>query len=105
MEIGRHRQGTFRMIPDALWQNSALEPVDLKVWCALCLHGRETGQTTSTNAGRVAPAETSLATLKRSLARLTKAGFISVEGETNRRVIHLHPDAHAAVYTLRMAHG
>ncbi len=92
------------MIPDALWQHPDLEPVDLKVWCALCLHGRETGQTTSTNAGLVATAETSLATLKRSLARLAKAGFIGVEGETNRRVIRLQPDAHAVVYTLRMAH-
>jgi hypothetical protein len=105
MDIGTRWQGTFRMIPDGLWQHPDLELIDIKVWCGLCLHSRDTGQTTSTNASLAATAETSLATLKRSLARLSKAGFISVEGETNRRVIRLQPDAHETVYTLRMAHG
>jgi DNA-binding GntR family transcriptional regulator len=93
------------MIPDGLWQHADLELIDIKVWCALCLHGREAGQTTSTNASLAETAETSLATLKRSLSRLAKTGFIQVEGETNKRVIRLHPDAHAATYSLRIAHG
>ncbi len=105
MDIGTRWQGTFRMIPDGLWQHPDLEPIDIKVWCGLCLHCREAGQTTSTNASLAATAETSLATLKRSLARLAMTGFIQVEGETSKRTIRLQPDAHAAVYSLRMAHG
>lgn len=103
MSIGNW-QGTFRMIPDGLWQHPECEPIDLVVWCALMLHARDTGQTTSTNASLAASAETSLATLKRSLSRLARMGFVAMEGEGTRRVIHIRPDAHVVTYTLR-AHG
>ncbi len=93
------------MIPDSLWQCPDLELIDIKVWCALSLHARDRTSLASTNASLVETAETSLPTLKRSLARLAKSGFISIEGSTTRRTIHLCPDAHQATYQLRMAHG
>jgi hypothetical protein len=105
MGIGTRWHGTFRMIPDALWTHPDLEPIDIKVWCALCLHSREAGETTSTNASLAETAETSLATLKRSLSRLAKTGFVQVDGETSKRVLRLQPDAAVAVYSLRLAHG
>jgi hypothetical protein len=106
MDIGTRWQGTFRMIPDGLWQHPDLELIDLKVWCALSLHARDRGETSSTNASIAKSADTSIPTLKRSLARLVRAGYIRTEGETSRRTIHLVPDAHAVAYTLRVsAHG
>jgi hypothetical protein len=105
MSIGKRWEGSFRMIPDSLWQHVDAELVDLKVWCALSMHARDRDRITSTNASLANSAEISMATLKRSLARLTKMGFIKVEGETTRRVLHLCPDAHTITYTLRMAHG
>lgn len=103
---GGQRWGvTFRMIPDALWQHPDLELIDIKVWCALLLHARDADRITTTNASLARSAETSAATLKRSLSRLSAVGFIRVEGETHKRVIHLVPDAVETVYTLRLAHG
>jgi hypothetical protein len=102
---GNRMRGTFRMIPDALWTNPALELIDIKVWCALCLHAREDWFTASSNASLAASAETSVPTLKRSLSRLSQTGFVRIEGATSRRVLHLVPDAQVAVFTLRLAHG
>lgn len=93
------------MIPDGLWQHPELELIDIKVWCALSLHARDRAETTSTNASLASTAETSIPTLKRSLARLTKTGFIRSEGAKANRVLYLCPDAHAATFSLRMAHG
>jgi hypothetical protein len=105
VDIGKGWKGTFRMIPDSLWQHADAELIDLKVWCALSLHARDRDQITSTNASLARSAETSPATLKRSLSRLCKMGFVRMEGETSRRVIHLCPDAQTTVYTIRLAHG
>ena len=101
--IGRRWRGTFRMVPDALWMHDALQPVDIKVWCALWMHARDSPDVVSTNASRAGSANISLATLKRSLSRLTEVGFVRPEGETTKRVIHLCPDAIEAIYTLRIA--
>lgn len=100
---GRIR-GTFRMIPDSLWTHPALELIDIKVWCALCLHARDEWQTASSNASLAKSAETSVATLKRSLSRLAATGFIRAEGSTSRRVLYLLPDAIPATFQLRLAH-
>jgi hypothetical protein len=102
---GNRMRGTFRMIPDALWTHQSLELIDIKVWCALCLHARDEWYTASSNASLAASAETSVPTLKRSLSRLSQTGFVRIEGATSRRVLHLVPDAEVAVFTLRLAHG
>jgi hypothetical protein len=92
------------MIPDALWTHSSLEPIDIKVWCALCLHARDEWRTSSSNASLASSAETSIPTFKRSLSRLVATGFVRSEGSTGNRVLHLVPDAEVAVFTLRLAH-
>lgn len=93
------------MVPDALWQHADATPLDIKVWCALLLHAKESAHIASSNASLAESAQISVPTLKRSLARLATTGFVRVEGETIRRVIHLCPDATEVVYTLRLAHG
>jgi hypothetical protein len=93
------------MIPDGLWQHPEVELIDLKVWCALSLHARDRDRISSTNASLARSADTSLATLKRSLGRLAKMGFIALEGETTRRIIHLRPNAQTMEYGLRLAHS
>lgn len=100
--IGRKR-GLFRMVPDALWQNKQLLPVDTIVWCALCQIARDRPDVESSNNAIARNAGTSLATLKRSLSRLAELGFVRPEGETSKRVIHLCPDAIEPAYTLRIA--
>jgi hypothetical protein len=105
VNIGIGGRGTFRMVPDSLWSNPDLEPVDIKVWCALCLHARDRDQISSTNASLAGSSETSLATLKRSLSRLAATGFVRIEGAGSRRVIHLRPGAIESVPKLRLAHG
>jgi hypothetical protein len=103
MGIGNRWQGTYRMVPDSLWQHPDLAPTDSVVWCALCLVARDRGQLESSNRGLAAAARVSPATFKRSLARLAATGFVRVEGETTRRVLHLCPDAVVSAYTLRIA--
>ena len=103
---GRRRfRGTFRMVPDALWQHADATPLDIKVWCALLLHAKDQERIASSNASLAQSASISVPTLKRSLSRLATTGFVRMEGTTNRRVIHLCPDAVEVVYTLRLAHG
>jgi hypothetical protein len=96
-------RGTFRMVPDALWQSPDLIPIDTIVWCALCQHARDRPTIASNNRGLAVTAGTSVATIKRSLSRLTVAGFVQPQGDTSSRVIHLCPDAVEAIYTLRIA--
>jgi predicted transcriptional regulator len=91
------------MIPDALWQHHQIQPLDIKVWCALMLHARDHDAIASTNATIAATARTSVRSLIRSLNRLAAVGFIRPEGETSNRVLHMCPDAVAVVYTLRIA--
>jgi hypothetical protein len=44
----------WRMVPDALWRHPDLEPLDIKVWCALLLYARDRGECNPTNAGLAA---------------------------------------------------
>lgn len=91
------------MVPDGLWQHPELQPLDIKVWCALMHHARDRTSVDSTNRSIAGTAGTSLATLKRSLSRLTGTGFVRVSGTSNDRVVELCPDAVEAVYSLRIA--
>lgn len=92
------------MVPDALWQHPTATPLDLKVWCALLLHAKDSEAIASTNASLAESAGVSIPTLKRSLSRLVGTGFVRMEGDTHKRVIYLCPDAVEVVYTLRLAH-
>jgi hypothetical protein len=103
MNVGKRWEGTFRMVPDSLWQHPDLELIDLKVWCALMLHARDRAEIASTNASIAASVRASLPTLKRSLSRLAATGFVRPEGETTKRILHLCPDAIVVAYTLRIA--
>jgi len=103
MNIGNRWAGTFRMIPDSLWQHRDIQLIDLKVWCALLLHARDAHSIASNNASLAATADTSVRTLIRSLNRLATIGFVRPEGETSNRVLHLCPDAVEVVYSLRIA--
>ena len=91
------------MVPDALWTHPDLELIDIKVWCVLCHHARDRPHLDSTNRSIADSAGTSASTVKRSLSRLAKMGFVRLEGETIHRTIFLQPDALEPVYTLKIA--
>jgi hypothetical protein len=80
------------MVPDALWRHPDLEPIDIKVWCALMLHARDRAECHPTNAGLAETAGCSVATLKSSLSCLEDAGFIVGESRGPHRTIRLRPE-------------
>jgi hypothetical protein len=82
----------WRMVPDALWRHPDLEPIDIKVWCALLLYARDRGECNPTNAGLAETVGCSPATLKRSLSRLEDAGFLVGESKGPHRTIKLRPE-------------
>jgi hypothetical protein len=82
----------WRMVPDALWRHPELEPIDIKVWCALLLYARDRGECNPTNAGLAETVGCSPATLKRSLSRLEDAGFLVGESKGPHRTIRLRPE-------------
>jgi AraC-like DNA-binding protein len=85
---GPRGKGTFRMVPDKLWQNEAIGGSDLVVWCALCWLGRQKPWVDATDATIARAAKVSARTLSRSLDRIESLGFIRrVDAERGRRIV------------------
>ena len=80
------------MVPDALWRHPDLEPIDIKVWCALLLYARDRGECNPTNAGLAETVGCSVRTIAYSLSRLEDAGFIVGESRGPHRTIRLRPE-------------
>jgi transcription initiation factor IIE alpha subunit len=83
------------MVPNGLFLDQALEPQDTRTWCVLHLISRGRGFADSTDGQLAETMAVSLATVKRSLLRLERSGWIYREQVDSRRVIALIPDAHA----------
>jgi helix-turn-helix protein len=92
MSIGNRWQGTFRMVPDALWLHPDLQPIDTHVWCALLLCARDRGECSPTNKSLAETLSCSVRTVKYSLARLEAVGFIVIQSRGPHRTIMLRPD-------------
>ncbi len=82
----------WRMVPDSLWRHPDLEPIDLKVWCALLLHARDRAECNPTNKGLAETAGCSVRTIAYSLSRLEDAGFIVGESKGPHRTIRIRPE-------------
>lgn len=80
------------MVPDALWRHPELEPIDIKVWCALLLYARDRGECNPTNAGLAETVACSVRTIAYSLSRLEDAGFLVGESKGPHRTIRLRPE-------------
>ncbi len=88
-----HRQRmTFRMVPDTLFTHPETQPQDLMTWCYLGLHARNRGFCHATDRQLADDMGVVEMTVRRSLARLEKMGFIIRERNANERTIVLCPD-------------
>src|SRR4051812_14935544 len=81
---------TFRMVPDKLWLDPRLKPVDIKLWCVLgfTARGREyTDATDSTLAEMMGMSER---TIRESFLRLEECRFIRRKRQGEGRIITLN---------------
>lgn len=92
----------FSMVPNALFTDRSLEPIDCLVWCHLCLNARGRGFADPTDKSLAEAMGIVDRTVKRSLARLEDAGFIRRERNGPKRIIHLIPDNRANEQTFRL---
>lgn len=93
------------MVPDALFAHPDLEPQDIKTWCFLCLYARSRDRCTPTDRSLAEDMGVVERTVKRSLTRLEKTGFIRRERRGPERTIYLAPEGRAdapAPFTLKL---
>lgn len=83
---------TFRVVPDRLWTHPRLQLFDIKLWCALSLLARGRGQCEATDSTLAGEAGASEQTVRRSLARLEREGFLAREMDGRTRVLTLRPE-------------
>jgi DNA-binding transcriptional ArsR family regulator len=108
MNIGRPARPaleSFRMVPDRLWLDKTLQPIDIKLWCCLCFLARGRGECSSTDALLAKKMETSQQTVRRALLRLESANFIERQMDGRTRIIALKPEGDGrpiAEYALRV---
>ncbi len=98
----------FRMVPDVMLFDPQVKDTDLRTWAVLCFFARGRMHTTATNASLAESMGVSLATLKRSLARLEEAGFIYAEHAGPDRTLFLVPRGKGQdgrVFTLKVVAG
>ncbi len=88
----KRQRKTFRMLPDALFTHPETQPQDLMTWCYLGLHARNRGFCHVTDRQLAEDMGVVQMTVRRSLARLDKMGFIIRERNANERTIVLCPD-------------
>lgn len=69
-------QGTFRMVPDAMWTDDELNDFDIRLWCVLGFYSRGRDHCEPTDKSIAAMMKVSPATVKRGLGRLERAGWI-----------------------------
>ncbi len=89
---GDHSPYRFSMVPNTLFTDRSLEPQDCLTWCYLTLNARGRGFADSTDKNLAEAMGVVDRTIRRSLDRLERAGFVHRERCGARRVIHLHPD-------------
>jgi hypothetical protein len=92
---GDHCPYRFSMVPNTLFTDRSLEPQDCLTWCYLTLNARGRGFADSTDLALAQAMGVVDRTVRRSLDRLERAGFIRRERCGQRRVIHLIPDNRA----------
>jgi hypothetical protein len=97
----------FSMVPNALFTDPTLELQDIKTWCYLCLYARGRGYAEATDIKMSLDMGVKDRTVKRSIARLEDAGFISRERKGPKRTIHLIPEGkgEGALFTLKVLHA
>jgi DNA-binding MarR family transcriptional regulator len=108
MNVGNRGVGLegFRMLPDVMLFDPEVKDTDLRTWAVLCFFARSCMHTSATNASLAEAMGVSLATLKRSLARLESAGFIYAEHTGPERTLFLVPRGKGeAVFTLKVVAG
>lgn len=75
------------MVPDALFTHPEIQPQDLMTWCYLCLHARSRGFCQPTDRTLAEAMGVVEMTVRRSLSRLEKFGFIARERNGQVRTI------------------
>jgi DNA-binding MarR family transcriptional regulator len=108
--LGLHAKATetFRMVPDRLWLDKTLQPIDIKLWCCLCFLARERGECSPTDATLAEKMEASQQTVRRCLHRLEAAQFIGRAMDGRTRIISLRPEGDRQPlpeYSLRVSAG
>jgi hypothetical protein len=88
----RHATETFRMVPDRMTFDERLERGDIHVWCVLAFFARDRDHADVTDAMLADRARVSERTIRDSLARLERSGFISRRREGPGRIITLIPE-------------
>jgi hypothetical protein len=99
---------TFRMVPDRLWLDRTVQPIDIKLWCCLCFLARGRAECNPTDALLAEKMETSQQTVRRALLRLESANFIGRRMDGRTRIVVLKPEGDGrpvAEYALRVAAG
>jgi predicted transcriptional regulator of viral defense system len=87
------------MVPDQMWRKDPrtgrrqTSGADLEVWCALCFLARERGFVDSTDEAIADECGIAARTVRDSLARLERRGFLErSKGEDGRRRLVLRPE-------------
>ncbi len=100
-------QGTFRMIPDAMWADERVKDYDIRLWCVLGWYARGRDHCDPTDASIATTMGVSIATVKRGLLRLESAGWINRDHDAaGARTIFFSTkdsDATPKVFALRVA--
>lgn len=96
------------MVPDRLWTHQALQPLDVRLWCALSFFARERGHCEPTDADLADKLGSSQQTIRRGLLRLEEAEFITRTMDGRTRVITLNTEGDGQpieAFTLRVMAG
>lgn len=86
------------MVPDSLtFDITRIRDTDIRLWCVLSHHARFRGYSTSTDDQLAATLDVSPQTVRRSLLRLERAGYLErSRGDDGCRRITLRPEGDQA---------
>jgi hypothetical protein len=96
------------MVPDRLWSDPRIEPLDVTLWCCLTFLARGRDHCEATDLTLAEKLGTTDRTIRRSLARLETCSFIHRQMVDHQRVITLKPEGDGqpvAEFTLRVMAG
>lgn len=107
MTIGKNGNPVhpFRPVPDMIWRDRALKDFDIRLFCALRFYARNKPDCWPSNGMIADLMGVSESTIKRGLARLEQAGYLTREQGGNGRVLTLaseEPDADSSPVILPM---